>query len=634
MSWHVTLDPTAIVPARTELDLNSGGIQVSNAGIDWGETAIKDFLAEQQYGERTVSYRVPNRQVSIPLGLGMGPGALEEQEISRRKLEQKVGLLQRHGGVLLRQRVPGGEPLYADIVNASLTVPDILGETGGVEPNTVLKLECLPDFYGESVELDAVSGTGNISAVLQQAKKPAVIAGDYPARVRVLVKSPVTQKGLIWGFRSTNYSSATTASLSYDAYLLTLINNTVSAAQPSEPTYHSYSGKIAQLKEPIVNTWHPMLETTVASGTAHLTHVGTYRVWVRAAAWPGSKLRLVWGNDGATSPTYNTPVTLPGGYALLDLGEIRIEEPPVGEHWWRGVIQVETGAVTHETWLDRIWFQPLDDTAGKLRATASSSSALLSDAENRPTVAEESGTGKAWKEKEQFVKTISSGASVVLATAGEKSKLLKGTTLAVGIPTGAVVKGIAVRLSANAGGGVGGHSPKNPPNMALYLYRGATESAPKELLKEAHTYGGPTDLWGLTWTAAQINEAPFAVAVIIECTESEVSGEKQHAEVFCPAVTVYYNLAGGVTAEDAVVYAERKLEVRFDGSYREDEGTEAYARISEETGDLARMPPSGIENKEVQLWLKPTRGLFDDVDPGIDAVTAQVIYRPCYIGRI
>ena len=167
MTWTVELDPAAVIAGRTALNLNSGNIQVSNAGIDWGDAAIQQYLAEQRWGQTPVSYRVPNRTPKIPLLLGKTGGTIAEEEKARLELQKKVSLLQRQGGVLLRQRA-GGEAQYADIVNATLTLPDVYGETGGVEPNVVLALETLPDFYGEEIELDAVEELGQIDAVLKK----------------------------------------------------------------------------------------------------------------------------------------------------------------------------------------------------------------------------------------------------------------------------------------------------------------------------------------------------------------------------------------------------------------------------------------------------------------------------------
>ena len=128
-SYVVILDPPSLLPERTELNLNTASIQVMGGegkGIDWGEAQIKAFMAEQRYGEVPTDYRVPNRIVQIPLVLGARQrGTTAEAASAQESLQQKVGLFQKEGGALMRERAGGGQKLFCDIVNASLTVPDI-----------------------------------------------------------------------------------------------------------------------------------------------------------------------------------------------------------------------------------------------------------------------------------------------------------------------------------------------------------------------------------------------------------------------------------------------------------------------------------------------------------------------------
>jgi hypothetical protein len=113
------------------------------------------------------------------------------------------------------------------------------------------------------------------------------------------------------------------------------------------------------------------------------------------------------------------------------------------------------------------------------------------------------------------------------------------------------------------------------------------------------------------------------------------------ATVESAAVRVYYSTASGSSTPDAALYASRKTDVTWQGAYREDPSDGAYARVSQELGELPRLPPSGLEKREVQLFVKNSRGLLpaptppsQESDPGIDAIEAVVSYRPCWIGRI
>jgi hypothetical protein len=200
---QITLDPPAVTTGRVALELtNSSDIYVDQPGVDWGAAAIEPYMAsEQRWGSSIVSYRVPNRVLTVPLHL---------TETGRRTLQAKVGLLQRERGVIMRQEATGPPtPVYADIQTATLIVPDATGETQGLEPNAVLTLETLPDLYGNPITLDPVTvPAGGTAVVLQQDSEPAIILGDYPGRVTITVASVTAQNQFLWAFRSRHYDPA------------------------------------------------------------------------------------------------------------------------------------------------------------------------------------------------------------------------------------------------------------------------------------------------------------------------------------------------------------------------------------------------------------------------------------------
>lgn len=367
----VQLDPAAAIANRAMLDLNSGPIRVGGSagggsGIDWGQAAITAYQTQEgQYGNGVADYVIPNRIVTIQLGLGMDESGT--QESVREQLQQKVALLQREGGVLLRQR-PGGQPMYADIMNATLTLPDVWGETGDIEPDVQLVLECIPDFYGDEITLDAITGTGEVVGVLQKSGAQAAISGDYPARCRILVTdtSGHAQEGVLWGLRSRHHSAAATAALSYRAQdLLRTGGATVTALAGS------YSGSVVTLSGP-PNYYQSMLVLSESSGSA-FTHVGTYNVWVRCyvaagGASPFASLQLQWGPGVGPSLITNEPVTIPGSgqFFVLSLGVVTIAAVPVGAQQWYGVIQATSTTGSPSVSLDKVWLQPLDEAAGQV----------------------------------------------------------------------------------------------------------------------------------------------------------------------------------------------------------------------------------------------------------------------------
>jgi hypothetical protein len=632
--YEVILDPAepyeeeGLTSPHAPLVLNqgTGPIEIDQAGIDWGEAAIQQYLAEQRYGQTPVGFRIPNRVVTVPLILGGGLNSAEEEE-ARKELQMKVGRLQAEGGILMRKRLLGG-PMFADIVGASLTLPDKFGETGQVETGVVLKLECLPDFYGQLVTLDAIEGTGEARGVLKKAAVQAVIDGDYPARAKMVLteQAKQTQKSLLYGCRSRHYSSAATAALAIDAKLMTPLNGAVEAVQAL-----AYSGKWVRLASPEPETWHPMLSTDLLSG-GPLTHLGVFRVIARVSGEGApAQVRLAWSLDDATAPIYNAPATYnaSSNMELLDLGEINIEEPPVGEHWWRGIVQVETGTVAHAIGIDRIWLQPVSDgAAGRLRATAQPASTLLRPI-REPTVGEDSNAVHAGANPWENATNIQAGTAgqAGVQPGGGSSHALVGKGMGFAVSSEGTIKGIEVVLGEV-------QKSSTPELVVSMLKAGATAGTTKNLPGGSSAFGtfifgGPSDLWGTTWTPAQINAANFGIAAWITGFSTQLQ------LVGTVTIRVYYSIGGGSVLEDAVLYSERLSQVSYDGAYREDTATGAYVRVSEETGELFRLPTSGLEGRAVELLVKNSRGLLGQTpDVGIDKIKAQVFYRPCFLGRI
>lgn len=600
--WIVALDPIAVAPERTELSLNSDTIQVDQTGIDWGQSEITPFLTQGKYGEPASEWRVPNRTVTIPLFVGGGlEYSIAEQEETRRHLQEKVALIQREGGVLLRRR-EGGEPFYADIITAALTVPDVYGETGGIEPNVNLVLTCLPDFYGSEITLDAIEGEGQIDAVLQEGGKQAIVAGDYPARAWIVVTNPSThdQHGVIWGLRSRHYTSSATGSLVLDASKLTPLNGA-----KEEALTGAYESKVIGLAEPRTETWHPFLSTDLSATKEPQTHVGSYKVWARIYnSVSAVSVRLSWSLDDATAPTYNKAITIPEGvkFFLVDLGNIQVEEPPTGTHFWRGIVEVWTGSTSRPIYMDRIWLNPLDECAGGARASTNTSGTLIARSSAAASNAEE---GKFYKYSfaspaVAVAYGIEVKVEIKLETSGECSlhaQLLKNLT-----------------------------TPKGEEKVNGRFLRGGISGM----------FGGSSDLWGTTWTSEELAATEWGVHVwVTHPVNKPVSFTISGAEI-----TVYEAFAGTTLIKDAVCYAGRNARIGFDGAFREGTASESYVAASGQAGDLFRLSPSGLEKRPVELFVKATSGIpttsleSGEADSTIDQLKAQVVYRPCYIGRI
>lgn len=369
-TWNVVLDPTSISTGRTQFPLNQGPIRIDQTGIDWGDAAIQAFMSDQRIGSEAVDYRIPNRQVRIPLFLGADESNTEEQV--RSQLQQKTSLFQREGGFIMRQRA-NGPAMYADVVNATLTLPDVWGETGYVEPNVILTLECLPDFYGDEIQLDTQTATNGVfHQVLTQGGSQAQILGDAAGRARITVAdtSNNAQMGLVWGFRSRYYDPAATASLFYEAEAMTPQNGAAIVSTVAGSSA-GYAVRLASLPG---SAWTTVL-TTDLPGTGSLTHRGSYRVFARvfssAAAAP--QMRFQWQVGSLYTPLTNPASVLVSvnNWHIVDFGDIRVTTTPTGTYAWTGGFQVYPAAAGDPFTIDTVFFVPLDDTAGRLEANLS-----------------------------------------------------------------------------------------------------------------------------------------------------------------------------------------------------------------------------------------------------------------------
>jgi hypothetical protein len=98
-------------------------------------------------------------------------------------------------------------------------------------------------------------------------------------------------------------------------------------------------------------------------------------------------------------------------------------------------------------------------------------------------------------------------------------------------------------------------------------------------------------------------------------------------------VEVFFTLAGGFSvASDAVIYASSTAELRTEGMLRKGSGSTIYGPVGSVIGDLPRIPPSGLEGRTVQVFLKESRGNFNnEPDSGIDDMSCQIKMRPSFL---
>jgi hypothetical protein len=663
----IILDPEALVTAgRIELSLTTDPIRVASDGPDWGTAQIQAYLSQQARGETPVDFRVPNREVRIPLTLGV-TGNLET---ARRNLQEKVALIQREGGAL--EYTPSGStnPVYLDLVDAALVWPERNVHLG-YQTDVVLELTALPDFYGEEETLSEHSETSAAELIFTETN----IKGDYPGRLRITVDNDeaATQRGLIASVRARHYSSAASAAVAYEAEALTALD-TAAVATRSGASGGGSNNVMAHTN--LATNWTPVL------GTGNLTHTGTYRLWARVYTPSDDvELRFVYDVGDYVLPEENDPVTIPvkAGLCLVDLGEVRLDEVPLGTHRWSGQVQARGAIGGEDVEIDRLWFFNTDEGYCTLRAPLSATFSTYSarDEYNHSSgaltskVAPVGGTWTVVASSDADDFSINTTSRAAQRTAVSDSALTSGRMVSAGTTnyTAIWVSG-EVELSAGLSSAVirtGVFARLTDISNYLAAVRidqgTSTDSSHVKLAVIKRVAGtvttlGETDELSQPSTSNQQidlhadadgNWAAFIYpAGSARPTDPTLSGYDADlatggtlatgkiglidAYTSSTALTrTHKNFAAYVPNTDAVAYASQSVELRWDGCLREDSAGTAWAPIAP-TGDLLRIPPSGLEDRTVQVAIKLSRGDLQTIrDSSIDNLSATVAYRPSYL---
>jgi Tfp pilus assembly protein PilX len=163
-------------------------------------------------------------------------------------------------------------------------------------------------------------------------------------------------------------------------------------------------------------------------------------------------------------------------------------------------------------------------------------------------------TGTSWGTPSNVYTSNSSYTTYTVPTNGTSNNL-DVTGFGFSIPTSAIIKGISVSVDR--------HGPASPSNSlrdnTLYLLKaGATSGSSKAntgsywgTSDSTPSYGSSSDLWGTTWTAAQVNASNFGVRLSVKNYNTSTTSV---ASVDSISVTVTYtNDTNGIGASGSPV---------------------------------------------------------------------------------
>jgi hypothetical protein len=664
----LVLDPFEVSLNRVEFDITA---YVAEAGPDFGEAAIEQYLADVQQGQLPVDFRYPSRTVTIPLLLRDDPAHTFEE--LRAYFQQKAGLFQREGGWVKRQTVKG--PLFGDVTGASLKLGGSTAQAlWGIDADAVLTLTTLPDWYGieviDSIRSNAADATELIYTL-------DGVNGEISARSRLVLKnlSASDIHGLLWGVRSRNYSPDPTARLVYEARNLTPIAPAVDTANAK-----AFSGGREIRIDATSTNWTAVLSTDIA-GVGSLTHGGSYQVWARVrtggvALGRAHKVRFVWDVGDLLLPVENPPVRMPldSDYWLADLGTVRLDPSPIGTHRWQGVVQAADGRGDFA--VDKLWLQPLDEAAGRLTIPPSASVGITGYSARDEFPFTTGGSvpttqalpiGGSWTfshgDSDDFLtdaagrvarSTISDTAARFLYASGPT---LAATAVQIDFYIPNALAGSAQPFLMFRRVDVGNYAyattARHPTDGSYRLYLSSALGAPPVTIAESDLlpwhFGNWWSLRVAVTTSGYIFAWLFPQGAV---PPAEPTAMRYDPDKFGPGKTLaagkvgfgdynpsatagarlYDNFLAWVPDVDAVMFAGRSAELRYDGMYREAPGGTNYAPMSTVLGDLLRLPPAGLENRTTEIFLKPSFGDLDQSsDPMQLRLQAEMRHRASYL---
>jgi hypothetical protein len=218
-------------------------------------------------------------------------------------------------------------------------------------------------------------------------------------------------------------------------------------------------------------------------------------------------------------------------------------------------------------------------------------------------------------------------ATVTLDRDNRYSNYLQATQYSFAIPLNVNISGIEVTITRSSTGS----SPSIYDNVVSLVKASGTpgesvlvgdnHALPDQWTKNSFvtvTYGGPTDLWGTSWTPAEINDPDFGVTLAV--SRQNMGNNLRDAVVDSMQITVYFTFA---TATVSVDCGNGSPEVTY--------GDEITCKAT--VSNAGYLTPTGTVS-----WATSGNGSFDfetcdlaEVSSGVAA--CEVVYTPHQVGE-
>ena len=322
-----------------------------------------------------------NRMISISLDV-MGDQAVYD-------LQQKLSKLHREGGTL-KYTTPAAIVVTFDVLAQEGFDPAFneVHYLGGLTQLS-FSLPCKP--YGRGAEVDLGDNVETTLPALVFTE--ASVGGDVPALGRLVIDddSAADQWWLTWGLQSRYYSSSANAALFYEAEGRTALGGSAIAAGPSGA---SGAGSNVMRNTALTTSYLAIMSTQATAAGAHLSHVGTFRVYARmqvptantgfvttALEWSEGDFRRVTRNASVALYPQDAPdfvalgATVGGIWRLVDLGLVTLSSVTAGTQRWEGRVLAKSTIAGDDIDVDWLMLVPVDEGSGVVSTVIPSASA-------------------------------------------------------------------------------------------------------------------------------------------------------------------------------------------------------------------------------------------------------------------
>jgi hypothetical protein len=596
-------------------------------------------------------------------------------------LRGKLTKLHREGGTLKWTRKDTSVRIFDVLAVDFVPVTDHKYEQGRAEFQ--ITLTCLPAMRGAEQDLGDNTETTLPALVFTEASVP----GEFDALGRLVIDNDDAtnnQWWVVWGIESRHYSSSANAALFYEAEGRTAMGGSATAAGPSGA---SGGGSNVMRNTGLTTAYQAILSTQATGGGAHLSHVGTFRVFARVQApttnTSAVSVAMEWGSGDFRRFTENATTVLStdweGTWRIVDLGLVTLPKVISGTQQWEGRVLAKSSTAGDDLDVDWLLIVPVGEGSGEASALSRQPSPTAFSARDEFDQAAGALTGETlpiggtWTGAGDADDFSNTGTTATRTAVSDSSTLTGGRYITASTPTlaNSVVQFafpshsniLGVAAGGITSGAIARYVDVNNWVMAQAYYDSPTDCGLRVVKRVS---GTATVIATLSLNLTEFNAVADGAYVrfTVDASGSFSAWLLESSEApGTPDLTGYdavlatggtlddgkvglYDAQSNATANtrtytefwastyvsDAAIFASQSLEIRHDGVRREDSAGALWAPPSKYEGDYLRVPASGAEAWTVRMVVKASRNVPGlGPDSGIDDISARLFVTPRYL---